>query len=55
MPGRRPIFATLLSSSYYWLRDGLFKVTLEPEAPEVRKSKASNKPQKKEESERKPW
>ncbi len=56
MPGRRPIFATLISNIYYKLRDTLYKATLEPEAPEIRKAKESfdSKSQKKAE-EKKPW
>lgn len=54
MPGRRPIFATLVSGSYYVLRDFLYKRTIEPKAPDVRKSqdvRGSSSPQK----EKKPW
>ena len=55
MPGRRPIFVSLVSNWYYFLRDGLFRLTLEPEAPEVRKAKGSKKSETKELNEKKPW
>lgn len=46
MPGRKPIFASLLAGSYYTIRDLLFKATLEPESPEERKEKSKKKPTK---------
>ncbi len=56
MVGRRPIFASLVTSLYYWVRDSLYKATLEPESHEVRKAKESFKPSRdKKEAEKKPW
>ena len=56
MPGRRPIFASLLSNWYYFLRDGLFRLTLEPQAPDIRKAnEARKKSSNKEVDEKKPW
>ena len=47
MPGRRPIFASLVSNLFWGTRDFLFKVTLEPASPEKRKKKEAAKQAKK--------
>ncbi|MEQ6167272.1 MULTISPECIES: hypothetical protein [unclassified Ekhidna] len=49
MPGRRPIFASLVSNLFWGTRDFLFKATLEPASPEKRKAKAAKKAAKKRE------
>ncbi len=54
MPGRRPIFVSLISGTYYAMRDFLYKQTIEPKAPEIRKSK-DTKDTSKVEEEKKPW
>lgn len=54
MPGRRPIFISLVSDFYYFLRDFLYKKTIEPKAPQIRKSKEA-KSADKDQDERKPW
>jgi hypothetical protein len=43
MPGRRPIFASLISSLIWGTRDFLFRATLEPASPEKRKAKEAKK------------
>ncbi len=43
MPGRRPIFATLITSLFWGTRDFLFKATLEPASPEKRKAREAKK------------
>ena len=48
MPGRRPIFATLVTSLFYGTRDFLFKVTLEPASHEARRAKEAKKKEKEE-------
>ena len=50
MAGRKPIFATLVTSLYYGTRDLLFKVTLEPASHQSRKAKEAKR-QKKEDQE----
>ena len=52
MPGRRPIFATLVSNLFWGTRDFLFKATLEPASPEKRKAKAAKKAAKKKKKEK---
>lgn len=47
MPGRRPIFASLVSNLIWGTRDFLFKATLEPASPEKRKAKEAKKAAKK--------
>ncbi len=47
MPGRRPIFASLISNLFWGTRDFLFKVTLEPASPQERKKKEEAKKAKK--------
>lgn len=54
MPGHRPIFVTLVTDFYVGLRDILYKATIEPKAPEVRKEKEAKKGTKKT-TEKKPW
>ncbi len=49
MPGRRPIFASLISNLFWGTRDFLFKATLEPASHEKRKAKEAQKAAKKEE------
>lgn len=49
MPGRRPIFASLISNLFWGTRDFLFKATLEPASHEKRKEKEAKKAAKKEE------
>lgn len=39
MPGRSPIFVTLISSIFMFLRDILFRATLEPVAKKGRKKR----------------
>ncbi len=39
MPGRRPIFASLVTKLFWGTRDFLFKIILEPASPEKRKKK----------------
>jgi len=51
MPGRRPIFATLISSLILGTRDLLFKMTLEPDSPAKRKAKQAKKEAKKKKQE----
>lgn len=53
MPGRRPIFVSLVSDLFYTLRDFLYKRTIEPKAPEIRKSKETKNSSIQEE--KKPW
>lgn len=53
MAGRRPIFATLVSSLFYGTRDLLFRVTLEPASHESRRAKEARKKEKKEKKEKK--
>ncbi len=50
MPGRKPIFATLVSDLYYWIRDLAIRV-LEPSAPAGQKNKDNGR----KDQERKPW
>ena len=47
MPGRRPIFASLIASIFWGTRDLLFKVTLEPASHDKRKAKEAKKDEKK--------
>ena len=47
MPGRRPIFASLVYNLFWGTRDFLFKATLEPASPEKRKAKEAKKAAKK--------
>ncbi|SNS93946.1 hypothetical protein SAMN05421640_1703 [Ekhidna lutea] len=53
MPGRRPIFATLITSLFWGTRDFLFKATLEPASPEKRKAREAKKAAKKNKKENK--
>lgn len=46
MRGRKPIFATMVSSTYTFLRDSLFKAVLEPQTPAVRRAKRIKKKKK---------
>ncbi|MEO9872814.1 hypothetical protein [Ekhidna sp.] len=43
MPGRRPIFVSLVSNLFWGTRDFIFKATLEPASPEKRKRKEAAK------------
>ncbi|WP_425393050.1 hypothetical protein [Ekhidna sp.] len=47
MPGRRPIFASLITNLFWGTRDLLFKATLEPASPEKRKEREAKKAAKK--------
>lgn len=47
MPGRRPIFFSLMSSIYHFFRDLFFKAMLEPESPAKRRVKRIKKGKKK--------
>lgn len=47
MPGRRPIFLSLVSSLIWGTRDFLFKALLEPASHEKRKAKEEKKKAKK--------
>ncbi|MFY0607235.1 MAG: hypothetical protein JXR10_10990 [Cyclobacteriaceae bacterium] len=47
MPGRRPIFATLMFDLSTLLRDGLYKALLEPASHADRKKKESKNKSKK--------
>jgi hypothetical protein len=46
MPGRKPIFATLVSDLYTFTRDSMFKVFLEPDSHEERRAKEEKKKNK---------
>lgn len=48
MPGRRPIFASLITTLFWGTRDFLFKATLEPISAEKRKEKEAKKAAQKE-------
>ncbi len=48
MAGRKPIFATLVTSFYYGTRDLLFKVTLEPASHQSRRAKEAKQREKEE-------
>lgn len=43
MLGRKPIFATLISATFLFLRDALFKAVLEPKSPAQRRAKRIKK------------
>ncbi len=43
MPGRRPIFATLVTDLYTFTRDSMFKIFLEPASHEDRRAKEEKK------------
>lgn len=47
MPGRRPIFLSLVSSLIWGTRDFFFKALLEPESHEKRQAKEDKKKGKK--------
>lgn len=49
MPGRRPIFVTLVGDIVSFLRDVLFKAILEPASPAKRRAKRMKKKPSKEE------
>lgn len=51
MPGRRPIFASLISNLFWGTRDFLFKATLEPASHEKRKAKEDKKAAKQKKAE----
>jgi len=46
MPGRKPIFATLVTDIYTFTRDSMFKVFLEPASHEDRREKEKKKKDK---------
>lgn len=46
MPGRKPIFASLITNLFWGTRDFLFKVTLEPASPQKRKAQEAKKAEK---------
>ncbi len=46
MPGRRPIFVSLVSTLIWGTRDFIFKAFLEPESHEERKKKEDKKKKK---------
>ena len=48
MAGRRPIFATLITTLFWGARDFLFKVTLEPASHDKRRAKEAKKKKKEE-------
>ncbi len=52
MPGRRPIFATLITNLFWGTRDFLFRATLEPASHEKRKAKEAKKEAKKKKEEK---
>ncbi len=48
MPGRKPIFATLVTDIYTFTRDSMFKIFLEPASHEERRAKEEKKKKKEE-------
>lgn len=47
MPGRRPIFASLITNIFWGTRDFLFRVTLEPASHDKRRAKEDKKKENK--------
>lgn len=43
MPGHKPIFVGLISSILVFFRDSLFKATIEPKSPKLRRAERIDK------------